>query len=1440
MLKKQHPSLGPSAVVEEYGDNTSSQCRSLAEGQSTQPLEIPVDPMLAQSISRSPSNLEQSVLGSRVTFSTDEQKGILVFSPTSTSKPSWRQECQEHVPQYIAANLTKENINVPKEAAAQAMSIAVKLEKENPGLRVDANTDGTFITLAGETSCVSQAREAIDKVCSEMVTDEASVILSPEDFDFVEQVKQHELPANIECKCDQSTFSILLKGPIGAVNKLKASIDDLTSHVDSPVMLDPLVTEFFKTQAGRAKLEKFLLGLKCHAAVHFSQFPNLTLHLLSVRKEANNVKAIVGQLPLHVTKQAIPIPDTMAPIISDLDEFIQLCHNIEQKYGVLIRQVGHEVSAAGFKTEVTGSLTEIKAFLNEKSSPLPSLEMKVGTLVARSIQRSPQGLQKCLHSFPVSLHFDTGRGILRFTPLHYLKPEWEDACKSSVSEYIQSNVAEVKIVVPEKAYADIMLLLYSSEQDDGTFVYHYPPNTTSLSFAGETNTVQSTGEKVAQICANHSFISETLSLKAEEYEFLTQLKMQDLVNKFHNIDIDSVPDTHSVQLSGPTKGVKAVREHITTLLPPTIVTVKLDQAIIEFLASEKGKERLLHLLREKRSDKCAVYISDSPMQLMLLCTHKHKKAAEKVSEYLPECTAVSPLQIPDLLLPFLNELPEFLKEVERLERETFAKISVKGKEIHVAGFKEGVSQATETLSTFVREKMIHFQPIQIPIDPMIAMCVQKDPAVLQACVSSISVKCTLKTDTSKPVVTVSPTKTTKPGWKKECERLLTSYIDSEYLTEQIEIPKDAASNVFQILLSTKTTGNFHFETHDDGAYAIVAGEKSAVKKIQEKISSICSRTQTLDTTNLSHREYDFFTQVVQQTLKSEATIDCSAAEHSVTVRGSIRDVSVIVKSMKEMVQHTVVPIHVDEVVVQFIHTVGRRKFENELRKGGIKAAIHFNMSVHPPSLDLLCDRLTTQGVERLAEKFPEQIKTTTIPLPKTVTELPVSQEFDQHCEQLASKYHVYIQAKQDTLQICGFKDTTGEVEESVQKFIKKKCTVTQSIPIQKGIWRLFGSAMKQKWIKIENECHDSDVTLTQPSDDEGKILITLKGDKVEVHKFIQAMNHLVKSVQRSVVPLSPEICRYFSEREDGGMKIPGIEKSAKVCIEICEVGEDIYIEEEELKTTTHATPKLSKECTAQVVDMKRITIYVGDISEFRADVIVNAANEKLEHVGGVADAILKKGGQEIQMASNRHVKSRGRLSAGETWFSTVVGHLPCLALIHAVGPRWYNNPSGRQQLQKVCTRCLKEAKNYNSIALPAISSGIFECPIDQCAEILVSTAIDFCNNMRNANLDEINIVLYKQSDVPYFVRALQARLPSQNIHRRSDSSTKVSSYDSSSHGAQSATYPSSHDTSDQQLIESTESEEEEAEEEYVSVRGPSSLDRVLVQQGSILDVEVRI
>ena len=116
-------------------------------------------------------------------------------------------------------------------------------------------------------------------------------------------------------------------------------------------------------------------------------------------------------------------------------------------------------------------------------------------------------------------------------------------------------------------------------------------------------------------------------------------------------------------------------------------------------------------------------------------------------------------------------------------------------------------------------------------------------------------------------------------------------------------------------------------------------------------------------------------------------------------------------------------------------------------------------------------------------------------------------------------------------------------------------------PVQKGIWRLLCGPMKQRWMKIKGQCQDSDVSLTQPSEDERKLTIALKGDRAEVQKLIQEIHQLVKSVEIHVVPLKrPEVRKFFNEGEDGKMKIPHIEKSTKVCIEVCAVGEDMDTE----------------------------------------------------------------------------------------------------------------------------------------------------------------------------------------------------------------------------------------------------------------------------------------
>lgn len=145
---------------------------------------------------------------------------------------------------------------------------------------------------------------------------------------------------------------------------------------------------------------------------------------------------------------------------------------------------------------------------------------------------------------------------------------------------------------------------------------------------------------------------------------------------------------------------------------------------------------------------------------------------------------------------------------------------------------------------------------------------------------------------------------------------------------------------------------------------------------------------------------------------------------------------------------------------------------------------------------------------------------------------------------------------------------------------------------------------------------------------------------------------------------------------------------------------------------------------------REILIRKGDITLEDTDVIVNAANEMLQHGGGVAGAIVRKGGKIIQQQSDEWIKRYGPVKTGNVAV-TDGGNLNCKYVIHAVGPIWRGgNSNEKQLLSSAIINSLKKADELKagSIAIPAISSGIFGFPKPLCANILLSQTISYLEN----------------------------------------------------------------------------------------------------------------
>lgn len=128
-----------------------------------------------------------------------------------------------------------------------------------------------------------------------------------------------------------------------------------------------------------------------------------------------------------------------------------------------------------------------------------------------------------------------------------------------------------------------------------------------------------------------------------------------------------------------------------------------------------------------------------------------------------------------------------------------------------------------------------------------------------------------------------------------------------------------------------------------------------------------------------------------------------------------------------------------------------------------------------------------------------------------------------------------------------------------------------------------------------------------------------------------------------------------------------------------------------------------------------------DLTERDVDAIVNAANSHLQHGGGVAGAIVRKGGRIIQEESDRI----GFVPVGGAAM-TSGGKLRARHVIHAVGPRMGEGDEDaklRNAINSVLSLAVE--KGLTSISVPAISAGIFGFPKDRCAKILVGETVVF-------------------------------------------------------------------------------------------------------------------
>jgi O-acetyl-ADP-ribose deacetylase len=162
----------------------------------------------------------------------------------------------------------------------------------------------------------------------------------------------------------------------------------------------------------------------------------------------------------------------------------------------------------------------------------------------------------------------------------------------------------------------------------------------------------------------------------------------------------------------------------------------------------------------------------------------------------------------------------------------------------------------------------------------------------------------------------------------------------------------------------------------------------------------------------------------------------------------------------------------------------------------------------------------------------------------------------------------------------------------------------------------------------------------------------------------------------------------------------------------------------------------------------------GDLTAQQVDAVVNAANEHLRHGGGVAAALSRAGGPDVQAASDRWVDEHGPLRPGRAAVTTA-GNLPARMLVHVAGPRYRDGQDNEGLLRQAVRAALQAADDAGaaSVALPAISAGIFGYPPQEAGRVIADEAVRWLG-AGPAAVTEIRLVGFDEAAAQHFAAGL--------------------------------------------------------------------------------------
>ncbi|KPP60691.1 hypothetical protein Z043_121283 [Scleropages formosus] len=371
---------------------------------------------------------------------------------------------------------------------------------------------------------------------------------------------------------------------------------------------------------------------------------------------------------------------------------------------------------------------------------------------------------------------------------------------------------------------------------------------------------------------------------------------------------------------------------------------------------------------------------------------------------------------------------------------------------------------------------------------------------------------------------------------------------------------------------------------------------------------------------------------------------------------------------------------------------------------------------------------------------------------------------------------------ESTLVICGLSKQVMAVCERVSDFINKNTHVEEFVPVQCNTVLEFIQVFEsQAWQKYN-------------SNNGVKILFENNGPHVKLSGGSLLVQELKSLFHKLADPLftdclricNPGARKHFLEKQN--LLTTFLIKHYNCVVMLEDNKLEVGGEEAKKNMAEQEDKDVQWTCKVKMPNGEVIVVGKANLCRVAVDAVVNAANGHLRHTGGLAGALVFAAGPQLQDDSDKYIKKNGPLRTGQA-IATAAGQLPCRIIIHAVGPRYRetDNATAVRLLKRAVLESLIVAVKNNSstIAIPAISSGIFGFPLNLCAETIAKTVREHCEKPPEGRgtLSKIYLLNHDDKTVQAMTTAvmkvfedMQMQLPAQWSQPKSNTSSNKQKY----------------------------------------------------------------